>query len=241
MDNYTQLADWLNSNQGVLTIVIFLATIFLGWFSGIFSALRKKPEFQVSLIDGPTFSCNYPVGKTKNEYEVHRTGIALYLSIANTGSSPSSIDYVSVAYHWDIKPFSVLWFKYSLGWFWLHKQAAALEDFQSNIGESTKIYPFLFQSTTLGSYKTETYLNIGQSTNGVVYFEQPDSWGGCFPKAKKGNVKIKVMVLDAFGKKHINKFSIPSVSIEYARKYNPSFGKTLSELNNEKLPHDQEI
>jgi len=239
MDTYTKIADWLNNNTGVLALLIFFTTIFLGWVSGIFAALRRKPRFKVRLINGPTFSCTYLTGKRKGDYDVHRTGIALYLSIANTGSSPSSIDYISMAYHWNVKPLSLLWLKNSIGWFWLHQQAASLEDFQCKIGESIKVYPFLFQATTLGSYKTETYLNIGQSTNGVVYFEQPDSWGGCFPKAVNETVKIKVTLHDSFGKKHAYKFKIPSVSIEYARKYNPSFGKTLSELNGEILPHDQ--
>jgi len=54
-------------------------------------------------------------------------------------------------------------------------------------------------------------------------------------------IKIKVMILDAFEKKHVYKFKIPSVSIEFARKYNPSFGKTLSELKGEILPHDKKI
>jgi len=239
MDIYTQITEWLNNNTGVLAVIIFFATIFLGWITGIFSALRRKPKFKVSLIDGPTFSCTYVTGKIKDEYDVHRTGIALYLSISNIGSSASSLNYVSVAYHWNINPVSLLWLKNSLGWFWLHHQAAALEDFQCKIGESTKVYPFLFQNTTLGSHKTETYLNTGQSTNGVVYFEQQDSWGGCFPRAKKDIIKIKVMLHDSFGKKHTYNLKIPAVPIEYARKYNPSFGKTLADLNGEVLPHDQ--
>jgi hypothetical protein len=145
---------------------------------------------------------------------------------------------VSVGYHWNLNPFSLLWLKHSVGWFWLNHQAVALEDFQAKIGESIKIYPFLFQSAGLGFNKTETYLNVGQSTNGVVYFEQPDSWGGCFPRAKNEQVKVKVKLLDTFGRAHTKRFNIPMVSLEYARKYNPSFGKTLSELNGEKLPFD---
>ncbi len=239
MDTYTKITEWLNNNTGVLALIIFFATIFLGWASGIFSALRKKPKFNVRFIDGPTFSCTYLTGNMKGDYDIHRTGIALYLSIANTGSSPSSIDYMSVAYHWNVKPISLLWLKNSIGWFWLHQQATSLEDFQCKIGESTKVYPFLFQATTLGSSKVETYLNIGQSTNGIVYFEQPDSWGGCFPKAVNDVIKIKILLHDSYGKKHAYKFKIPAVSIEHARKYNPSFGKTLSELNQEVLPYDQ--
>ena len=235
---YTELTSWLNNNQGVLTLSIFLATILLGWVSGIFSALRRKPKFAHRVIDGPTFACTFPTGKNRGQFEVHRTCIALYLSVSNVGSSPSSLEALSVGYHWNLKPFSLLWLKHSIGWFWLNQQAVALEDFQARIGESTKVYPFLFQNTSLGFNKTETYLNVGQSTNGVVYFEQPDSWGGCFPRANKEEVEVKVKLADTFGRIHTKKFRIPMVSLEYARKYNPSFGKTLSELSGEKLPFD---
>lgn len=113
-----------------------------------------------------------------------------------------------------------------------------MEDFQARIGNSIKLYPFLIQGSNLAPNKTDTYLNVGQSASGVVYFEQPDSWGGCFPRAKNKQVKIKIRILDTFGKSHTKNFDIPEVSLEYARKYNPSFGKTLSELSGEKLPFD---
>ncbi len=239
MMTYSEFVGWLNNNQGLLTLLIFLGTVFFGWVSGIFSALRRKPRFAIRMINGPTFACTFPIGKSKEQFGLHRTCIALYLSISNVGSSPSSIENVSVAYHWNIKRFSLLWLKHSVGWFWLNHQAAALEDFQAKLGESIKIYPFLFQNSGLGLSKTETYLNVGQSTNGVAYFEQPDSWGGCFPKAKNEKIKVKVKLLDTFGRSHTKSFNIPAVSLEYARGYNPAFGKTLSELNGEKLPFDE--
>ncbi|NWO56326.1 hypothetical protein [Chromohalobacter israelensis] len=239
MSTYSEVADWLNNNQGVLTLSIFLATIFLGWASGIFAALRRKPKFVSKIIEGPTFACTFSTGKSKGEFEVHRTAIALYLSVSNVGSSPSSIENVAVGYHWNVKRFSLIWLKYSIGWFWLNHQSVALEDFQAKIGESIKVYPSLFQNVNMGFNKTETYLKVGQSTNGVVYFEQADSWGGCFPKAKNDHVKVKIKILDTFGRAHTKRLKIPMVSLEYARKYNPSFGKTISELNGETLPFDQ--
>lgn len=234
---YSELASWLNENQGVLTLSIFFATIFLGWVSGIFSALRRRPKFNIRLIDGPTFACTFPIGKLKGQFEMHRTCISLYLGISNVGSSASSIELVSVAYHWNLRPFSLLWIKYSVGWFWLDRQAVALENFQGRIGGYTKIFPFLFQGN-IGVQAAGTFLNVGQSINGVVYFEQVDSWGGSFPKAIDGQIAIKVKVLDVFGKAHFRKFNIPAVSLAHARKYNPAFGKTLLELNGEKLPCD---
>ena len=240
-DLFTQASKWSNDNQGVVSVGIFVITMGLGWISGIFSALRRKPKFKIGLIEGPTFCCTYLIGKTNGEHESHRTGIALYLAVTNTGSAASSIGNISIGYHWHIQPFSFAWLKYSVGWFWLHDQIASLTDFHANIGENIKVFPFLTQKNHLAPVDAKTYLQPGQSTNGVVYFEQSDSWGGCFPSPRKSGVPIKVAIEDAFGKKHCAKFKIPSVSMECARKYNPSFGKTLAELHGEQLPFDASI
>lgn len=237
---YAVVANWSNENQGVISVALFVITIAYGWASGIFSALRRRPRFKISLIDGPTFSCTYPIGKKHGEYEVHRTGIALYLQVANIGSAASSIERVSVGYHWHLRRASIaLWLKYRIGWFWLTTQAASLTDFQVSIGGNIKVYPFLTQKNFLSPVKSDTYLDVGRSTNGVVYFEQQDSWGGCFPTVSNNEVRIKIRVDDVFGNCHTKTFRIPSVSLDYARKYNPSFGKTQSELNGEELPFDK--
>jgi hypothetical protein len=237
-DFFVQSSKWSNDNQGVVSIGIFVVTIGFGWISGIFSALRRKPKFKIRLIDGPTFCCTYPIGKTNGVHETHRTGIALYLAITNTGSAASSIANISIGYHWHIRPFSLAWLKYSVCWFWLHNQTAALSDFQAKIGENIKVFPFLTQTNQLTQVDAKNYLQPGQSTNGVVYFEQSDSWGACFPSPRKKGVPIKVAIEDAFGNRHCAKFHIPSVSMEYARTYNPSFGKTLAELRGDQLPFD---
>lgn len=229
---------WFNANQGIVSVALFFFTITFGWTSGIFSALRRKPKFKITMIPGPTFCCTYPVGKKHGEFDVHRTGVALYLIIANIGSAPSSIENISIGYHWHIKPFSMLWIKYRLGWFWLDEQTAVLADFQSNIGENLKIYPFLTQKSFLSGESAETFLEVGQSTNGVVYFEQGDSWGGCFPTVQQDSIRLKVRVCDVFGNCHNAKISVPVVSFDKARTFNPSFGKTLAELHNEPLPYD---
>ena len=241
IEAYTWASKWSNDNQGVVSVAVFAVTIMFGWASGIFSALRRRPKFKLSLIDGPTFCCTYSIDKQFGEFDVHRTGVALYLVIANVGSAPSSIENVSVGYHWHLRPFSVSWFRYQIGWFWLSQQTAALSDFQANIGGNIKVYPFLGQINFLSSARPVTYLEVGRSTNGVVYFEQADSWGGCFPTVKNGSVSIRVRVSDVFGKKHTTRFKVPSVSLEEAREYNPSFGKTLAELRGEPLPIDRSI
>lgn len=224
-------ATWTNYNQGVLSVALFVITLIFGWFSGIFSALRRKPKFKIEAIPGPTFCCTYPTGNKHQEYDAHQTAIAIYLHISNIGSAPSSIHKIRVGYHWDITPWSLLWLKNSIGWFWIEHQAIALADFQVKIGENIKIYPFLTQKNQLSPVTSDSFLEVGKSTNGVVYFEQPESWGGCFPKQKKQLVKIKVEVIDVFGGRHKEIINVPDVSLEEARKYNPLFGKTLVNIN----------
>jgi hypothetical protein len=41
---------------------------------------------------------------------------------------------------------------------------------------------------------------------------------------------MKISIKDSFDKSHSKRFWIPVVGMEEAKKYNPSFGKTLSEL-----------
>ncbi|WP_338575609.1 hypothetical protein V8J38_10665 [Brevundimonas olei] len=171
-------------------------------------------------------------------YATHRTGIALYLHISNAGSAASAIESVHLAYHWPMKPLTNLWWRNTIGWFWLTDQAAALEDFQVAIGDNVKVYPFLFQLNNLSGTSANTYLDIGQTTNGVIYFEQGESYGGCQPAKKDGKTKIIVRIVDAFGRKHNRRFQIPCIELEEARTYNPSFGKTFSELHGIPLPFD---
>jgi hypothetical protein len=238
---YATATEWLNDNQGLVAVGIFLITLFFGWFSGIFSALRRRPKFKLSFIDGPTFCCTFPTGKMKDEQPIHRTGIALYLAVANTGYAASSIENISVGYHWHVRPFTRTGFRYRVGWFWLHHQTPVIHDFQAKIGENIKIFPFLTQRSFLGSDRASTFLEPGRSVNGVVYFEQPDSWGGCFPSPTRRGVRVKLAVRDVFGKAHIRKFWIKLVTLDAAREYNPSFGKTYAEMKNETLPYDANI
>ena len=237
---YTAVAKWLNENQGVVGVGIFGVTLLIGWLSGIFSALRRRPKLKLSLIEGPTFVCTYPVGKKHGDFDVHRTGVALYLRLANIGSAATSIGRISVGYHWNVLRFTRVWVRYGLGWFWLHDQIAAIHDFQVKIGENLKIFPFLTQASTLASTRVSSFLEPGQIESGVVYFEQSDSWGGCFPSAGRKGVQVRVAVADAFGRKHVATFDVPSVSFADARKFNPSFGKALAELHGRPLPADFE-
>jgi hypothetical protein len=224
-------AKWSNENQGLIAIGIFLVTIVLGWLSGIFSALRRKPKFKLTIIPGPTFCCTFRTGRKYQGYDVHRTGFALYLNISNIGSASSSIENIALGYHRHGERLAGL--LYMLRWYWLHEQATALADFQGNIGDQVKIYPFLIQQSYLAKSTVDTFLDVGRSRNGIVYFEQENSYGTLFPAVKSGSVRLKVGVQDVFGRWHYAKFTIPSFSLEEAQKFNPAFGKSF-ELTGER-------
>lgn len=232
------IANWSNENQGVLTIVLFVTTIGLGWISGIFSTLRRKPKFRIKIIEGPTFTCTFGTGVKSGEYDIHRTGIALYLRVTNIGSAPASIVDVHIGYHWAIKPYGKLWWKYRIGWFWLCEQTICLTDFQVAIGNDIKYYPFLFQKSSISGSSSDTYLEDGKSTYGVVYFEQTDSFGARFPVARKNFACIKIRVIDSFERSYVVSTKIPRVSLEEARRFNPKFGLTISSIREEMEPID---
>lgn len=237
LDMVENIVSWLNENQGLLSIALFLITAIYGWASGILSTLRRKPNFCVDLLSGPTFSCTFPTGKTHNGFEEHRTCIALYLRISNIGSAASSIENISIGYHWHIRPVSWLWVKYRIGWFWLEEQSVSLSDFHVEIGSSIKVYPFLTQRNSLSPIRIDTFLDVGRSINGVVYFEQKESWGGCFPSQIDSRVVIKIKIRDVFGQDHVSKHWISAVNLDEARKYNPAFGTTFDVLRkNDELP-----
>lgn len=221
----------LNDNQGIISIAIFIITLLLGWISGIFSALQKKPKFKIDLIDGPSFCCTFNTGKECFGHDVHTTAFSLYLNISNIGSAPSSIQKIYIGYHWDLEPFSINWLKYKIGWFWLKHETVISEDFRVDIGnDNVKLFPFLTQKNSLLPMQVDKFLNIGKAVNGIVYFEQPESWGAQYPLYLNGKVKIKVKVFDVFGKSHSNKLKINLLNLEQASKFNPAFGSTHSSL-----------
>lgn len=215
-----EVIDWTNENSGFLTLALFVATLLLGWVSGIFRALMHKPRFKIGINQGPTFISSFPSGKEFNGAETHRTAAAIYLSVTNTGTAPAQIVSVRLGYHNHS-------FKYTFLWFWLNS-TPAISDFGHTIGKNLRVFPFLFQKNYLAAHPAATYLRPGQDTAGVVYFEQPVSWGGFKPRINKGKTKIKVLVKDSFGNRYTKKFTIDVVDLDYAKKFNSNFGNTLS-------------
>lgn len=241
MIKINDIIKWSNENSGFVSVILFVVTLFLGWISGIFQSLRKRPKFKVKIIPGPTICTTFCTGKKYNGYDVHRTAISVYLGISNIGSAPSSIETTWIGYHWNIKPISWLWFRYRILWYWLKQPITTLEDFQYNFGDHVKIYPSLLQGTNSIGKSPETYLEVGKSVNGVVYFEQDDSWGGFFPASRSNRVKLCVVVIDTFGKKYRKTFWAPFEDLKEAQKYNPSFGATYAALRSEFKPENEAL
>lgn len=212
--------DWTNQNSGFLTLILFAITLVLGWASGIFRALMHKPKFKIGLITGPSFLSSFSAGKEHKGAETHRTAAAIYLSVTNVGTAPAQIVSVRLGYH----NYS---FKYTFFWFWLNS-TPAIGDFGHTIGENLRIFPFLFQKNYLMAHPASTYLQPGQETIGVVYFEQPESWGGFKPRAKNRRAQIKILVKDSLGNRYANTFTVDVVDLDYAKKFNSNFGNTLS-------------
>lgn len=212
--------DWTNQNSGFLTLILFVITLVLGWTSGIFRALRHRPKFKIGIIKGPTFLSSFSTGKELKGVETHRTAAAIYLSVTNVGTAPAQIVSVRLGYH----NYS---FKYTFLWFWLNS-TPAIGDFGHTIGENLRVFPFLFQKNYLAAHPVSTYLQSGQETIGVMYFEQPESWGGFKPRVKNDKAKIKILVKDALGNRYARTFTIDVVDLDYAKKFNSNFGNTLS-------------
>ena len=219
MNNVSEFIKLANDNEGFISVIIFTMTLLLGWGSGIFESLRRRPRFKIRVLEGPTFCCSFPTGREYKGNKTHITGLALYLDVTNVGSAPSSIGRIEIGYH-------NYTFKNPFLWFWLKHQVVSLTDFHVQLGEFVKVYPFLTQHNQLSPHKSGRYLEVGRSTNGVVYFEQTESWGGFRPREKNGGIRIIIRVEDAFGGKRSLKTFVSRVSLQEAQKYNPYFGES---------------
>jgi hypothetical protein len=230
----TELADaarLLNENQGVVSVALFACGLFLGWVTGIFEALRRKPKLKLGLIPGPTLCTTFFTGEKRDGRTVHRTAISIYLRIANIGTAATSIQNVALGYHWNIRSYNPKWLRYRISWSWIDHPHTTLDDFQAQVGgERIKIYPSLFQGSATTGKVVDTYLEPGRIISGVVYFEIGESWGGHFPAQRAGQTHLRVAVTDGFGIKHKKNFWVPVVTLDKAKTYNPSFGQSLSSL-----------
>lgn len=219
-----ELIEWCNFNSGFLSLVLFFVTILFGWTSGIFRTLRNKPKLKIGLIDGPTMISTYENGNNYNGLKTHITSVSLYLEITNVGAAPTDLESIAIAYH-------NLTFKHTFFWFWIKDRTVARSDFMSDLGDGkVKGYPFLEQASIIAQRNPDTYLCVGKKINGIVYFEQRESFGDFKPRITDGKVYVKVKITDTFGQNYYLRSWIPFVPIDEARKYYNDFGCTYEKL-----------
>jgi hypothetical protein len=66
---------------------------------------------------------------------------------------------------------------------------------------------------------------------GISYFEQDEAWGNFYPRESNKEVKVRIKVIDVFGRAHKVTALIPKVDITEARKFNPQFGNSIESLS----------
>ncbi|MBH0048423.1 hypothetical protein [Pseudoalteromonas sp. NZS11_1] len=223
MELIESIIEWTNKNSGFLGLLIFISTVLLGWLSGIFAGLRRKPKLKIEINDGPTFCASFDTGRVYKNNLTHRTAISTYIKVTNVGSAPTDIKSVHIGYK---SQNHILPFK----WFWLKDITVALSDFVVNLGEDIKVYPFLIQRNQLSENQIDTYLLEGKSCNGIVYHEQIESCGNFLPKIKNNRMRVKVCVVDVYGGTHTSTATINKVTLKAAQRICQKFGETRESL-----------
>lgn len=222
-----EIKDWLNSNEGLLSLLLFIVSLIIGWISGIFRVLMQKPKFKVRIIPKMTFGTVYLTGEKytppmQGTYDLHKTAFAIYLEITNVGSASSDIGKIEIGYFRNNGK-STLFQKR----IWI-KETNILGDFSiPTLDGKQVLLRHLHQGNFNLDQKNDTYLPVGKSIVGVSYFEQPTSWGNHFPRLDDNELTdIKVVVKDAFENKYVAKAKVPMKDIKDCWRYNPSFGLT---------------
>lgn len=247
-DLLNEIKTWCNDNAGFVGVVIFILTILIGIVTGFFKAILNKPHLKIESIPGPNICTVVDCHKKFDNHDVMRTALSVYLRVKNTGFTSTSIIKVYIKYRTNMlkwenlkiwKPISYLekyiesiriFYRFSKK---IH-QTTILDIFKSKLSEEKdKVYPLLFQHIDFIS-PSETFLERGQSTNGIVYFENEEYWGGYKPKIYQDEVKVIIIIQDTFNKLYKKRIKLPFLQLEEARKYNDKFGDTFLELDKKK-------
>lgn len=228
-----KIINWLNNNEGLLSLILFIVTIIFGWFSGIFKSFTKKPRFKIRVIEKMTFGCVFLTGEKytppgQGTYDLHKTAFVLYLEITNTGTADSKIGKIHIGYYPDTdKP------KWRQRRNWI-AESNIMANFALPIANSEKMLavPHLKQKNEPDYSSLDTFLKVGDSVNGVSYHEQTRCWGNFYPRTEKnGTVELIVKIKDAFGYNYKKKVFVPLKNISDAMDNNPDFGMTEYLLN----------
>jgi hypothetical protein len=222
----TNIIRWCNVNSGFLSLVLFIATLILGWLSGFFKSIIISPKFRIEKLEQCTFCTIIDLNETYNDLPVHKTAFVVYLNVSNIGNISSSIHKVELGYYKaDFKT------KFCSKRRWV-KQTISKEDFKIELPDSDKlkVYPFLTQRNQLSSKEVDTFLEVGKQITGVAYFEEYEAYGNLMPRLENNDlVDIEVKIHDVFGNKFCQKMKIKYVKPLEAFKYNSYFGQTYKE------------
>ncbi|MFA9370131.1 MAG: hypothetical protein ACERIH_00265 [Labilibaculum antarcticum] len=222
-----EIIKWTNENSGFLSLIIFIITIVAGWVSGLFKSLIKKPKLKIRFIPKMSFFSFFHTGEKwinkelNEELELHKTGFASYMSIANIGNKCTSIDKIWIGYYKNV--IKKKWFKKEIQWL---AQWHPLENFKLSMKDGNEIVVNnLRVKNNIFDYSEHSELEIGKSLVGVAYFEQVTAWGNLNPAQKEnGNIDVIIKIRDIYGKEYKFQTELEQLPIEEARKFNPNFG-----------------
>lgn len=222
----TDIIDWTNKNSGFLGLLLFVLTLIISWISGLFKFIKKRPKFKIRIIENATFGSIIDLNTTHHDLPVHKTAFAIYIEVTNVGNAPSSIGKINLGYL--LSDMKSKW-RTSRNWI---VETISKSDFKVEFKNSDKVrgFPFLKQANEIQG-KVDTYLQVGKSANGIVYFEQSESYGSWMPRLNKDlkTTDLEIKIEDAFGGIHKKKFTLELVDPNYILKFSPYFGQTEKE------------
>lgn len=227
--NWQVFIKWTNENSGFLSLLLFVATILFGWMSGLFNSLIKKPKLKIRFIEKASFYCFFETGnkyynaELKENFDLHQTAFAVYMSIANIGNMATSIDKVYLGYYRNSTRRKL--FDKQLNWL---AQRHIFDDFKLEYRDKVILIPPLRVRTEYFAHSPDDRLEVGKSITGIAYFEQEEAWGNFNPKTidNNGTIKVIIRIRDIYGKHFYFRTKLNPKSLEEARKINSTFGST---------------
>lgn len=230
MEIIENIIKWFNNNSGFTSVVIFILSVFIMWVSGLFKFLSNKPILKIELVEmKPTFGCVFDLNKKQNGFPVNKSSFVIYLHITNIGQKPCSIERIKLGY---IKSDLQYKFLSKLKRQWI-PEIVCKDDFKIKFNDSDRVLvlPFLKQKNLSIKNSSDTYLTVGKSVKGMVYFEQNESFGNWLPRYNKDNktTNVKIEISDSFNNKYYKVFDIELVEPNFALEINPFFGQTEKE------------
>ncbi|MEY2639721.1 MAG: hypothetical protein RIR90_1203, partial [Bacteroidota bacterium] len=217
-------------NSGFVSVIIFIVGIVFAWFSGIITALRRKPNLSIRVINKATFYSIWDTDEYENKTNnrLRKLAIAIYIRIANVGEKDTSIDKITVSYK--IQETKLLFFKRTMilsQWHLLNNITFGLED-KAIILRTLRQTDLVF-----GDNHNVDYLSVGKSLTGVAYFEQDKFWGSYEPIIEKDlTIRVKLKVKDVYSRVYIKHVDIPFKEIHEAQELSATFGK-VKDLEND--------